>query len=216
GHSSRTAQLRLPRNAIASMLPVGIGRGAIQHAMLTLPLAIRVTGNRIGDVAAGTDRRGMIRDLRAGLAGRAGRYGASDAGVFDTFARNIDVAALDEQQFVHLLETLRILDHAEAGYELRHLSTDTLAAIVRDASKDQLAALEDHRELRRVFLDEIFGRMSQHFLPAKATHTELVMSWRFSGGTGPGGYDRYQTIIEDGTCRFGRNLSRDQHTTLTL
>src|SRR5699024_1047950 len=147
---------------------------------------------------------------------RSGRSADAPTGEFDTFARTTEVAERDERQFVQLLETLRILDDAEAGYQLRHLSTDTLAAIVRDASKEQLNALEEHRELRRVFLDEIYDRMSQHFLPDKAAQTELVLSWRFSGGNGTGGYDRYQTIIEDGRCRSGRNLARQQHTTLTL
>lgn len=138
------------------------------------------------------------------------------AGVFDTFARNIDIAALDEHQFVHLLKTLHILDHSGAGYELRSLSTDTLAEIVRDASNEQLHALEKHSELREVFVNEIFRRMTRHFRPDKAAHTELVLSWRFTGGNGPGGYDRYQTVIESGRCVSGSNLGREQHTTLTL
>src|SRR5699024_8861024 len=77
------------------------------------------------DVAARTDRRRILRELRAGMPGKTGRSADTSTGVFDTFARNIEVAALNEQQFVHLLETLRILDDAKAGYQLRNLSTDT-------------------------------------------------------------------------------------------
>lgn len=157
-----------------------------------------------------------LRRLRENLRGNSGDSVGAATGVFDTFARNIDVAALDAQQFMQLLETLHTLDRTGAGYELRGLATGTLAEIVRNASKEQLRALEQHGELRWVFVNEIFRRMTQHFRPDRAAEVDLVLSWRFTDGTGPGGYDRYQTVIENGRCVSGADLGREQDTTLTM
>ncbi|WP_245900701.1 SCP2 sterol-binding domain-containing protein [Prauserella shujinwangii] len=134
----------------------------------------------------------------------------------DDFAREIDVRALDAGQFIRLLETLHMLGTAGAGVELSSLSTEVLASIVQNASKEQIRAVAEHQELRSVFLDEIFRRMSEHFLPEKARHVDLVVSWRFTDGDGEGGFDRYQTVIEDGACVSGPDLGRAPDTTITL
>lgn len=144
------------------------------------------------------------------------RIAAVDGNALDTFARSIDVTTLDEQQFVRLLETLHMLGTTGSGLHLRDLSTDVLADIVRTASKEQLRAVVLHGELRSLFLDEIFHRMSERFLPAKAHGADLVVSWRFTEGAGDGGYDRFQTVIEQGSCVSGVDLGREPDTTVTL
>ncbi|WP_414637607.1 SCP2 sterol-binding domain-containing protein [Amycolatopsis sp.] len=136
--------------------------------------------------------------------------------VIDALARRIDLGKLTADQFIRLLETLHMLGTVEAGVELRGLSTETLADVVRRASKEQLKALAAHPELRRVFLDEIFRRMSDHFLPEKAKYSSVVVTWRFSGGDGDGGFDRFQTVIEDGLCASGADLGREPDTTITV
>lgn len=138
------------------------------------------------------------------------------AGLLDAFAGGIDVTALDDGQFVQLLETLHMLDSTGAGFELRDLSTEVLVGIVEAASGEQLHALSGHALLRPIFLDEIFRRMSEHLRTDKAANADLVVSWRFTEGFGDGGYDRYQTIIEDGRCVSGADLDRTADTTLTL
>lgn len=167
-------------------------------------------------MSARTQARDWLRQRRA----RRHRHSGNDArpphDLLDTFARNIDFTALDEQQFVHLLETLRILDTTGAGYELRGLSTDGIAEIVHCASKEKLRAIEEHGQLRAVFLDEIFRRMSERFRPDKAGNTDLVVSWRFTDGSGTDGYDRFQTVLKDGRCVSGADLRREPDTTLTL
>lgn len=136
--------------------------------------------------------------------------------LLSAFAGGIDFTALDDEQFVRLLETLHMLDSAGAGFELRELSTEVLVDIVASASREQLDALAGHPWLRAVFLDEIFERMSRHLRADKAANADLVVSWRFTEGDGAGGYDRYQTVIEDGRCVSGRDLDRSADTTLTL
>jgi putative sterol carrier protein len=136
--------------------------------------------------------------------------------VIDAFARRLDLGKLSAEQFIRLLETLHMLGSAGAGVEMRGMSTETLVDVVGRASKDQLRAVAEHPELRRVFLAEIFRRMSDHFLPEKAKYSSIVVNWRFSGGDGDGGYDRFQTVIEDGVCVSSDDLGREPDTTITM
>ncbi|WP_307849415.1 SCP2 sterol-binding domain-containing protein [Qaidamihabitans albus] len=134
----------------------------------------------------------------------------------DDFAREIDVRALTAGQFVRLLETLHMLGATGAGIELGKLSTEVLADIVRNASKEQIRGIAEHPELRQVFLDEIFRRMSDHFVPEKAGPVNVVIGWRFPEGAGEDGYDRFQTVIEEGTCVSSADLGRSPDTTITV
>ena len=145
---------------------------------------------------------------------RPGRIRASHA--VNGFAEKLVIGNLTPEQFIQVLETLHMLGNAGAGIELSSLSTDVLVDVVRRASRDQLKAIADHPELRSVFLDEIFRRMSEHFLPERARHVDFVVSWRFSEGIGEDGYDRFQTVIEDGVCVSSTDLSRTPDTTITL
>ncbi|HWD04595.1 MAG TPA: SCP2 sterol-binding domain-containing protein [Amycolatopsis sp.] len=139
-----------------------------------------------------------------------------DGHVVNHFARELRVGKLTPAQFVQVLETLHMLGTCGAGIDLASLTTQALVDVVHRASRDQLKALADHPELRAVFLDEIFRRMSDHFRPDRARHVDIVVAWRFPGGSGADGYDRFQTVIEDGMCVSSTNLSRTPDTTLTL
>jgi len=136
--------------------------------------------------------------------------------VVNAFAEKLVIGRLTPAQFTQVLETLHMLGSAGAGIELSSLSTDVLVDVVRQASRDQLKAIADHPELRSVFLDEIFRRMSEHFSPTRARHVDFVVSWRFLDGSGEDGYDRFQTVIEDGVCVSSTDLSRTPDTTITL
>ncbi|WP_228713556.1 SCP2 sterol-binding domain-containing protein [Prauserella endophytica] len=138
----------------------------------------------------------------------------SSESVLDDFARSIDVRALSTEQFVQLLETLHMLDTAGAGVSLTSLSTEVLAGIVGRASKEQIKGIAQHPELRAVFLDEIFRRMSDHFLPQKAQHLSIVVGWRFPDGSED--FDRFQTVIEDGRCVSSADCARTADTTITV
>ncbi|MDT7726975.1 MAG: hypothetical protein QOI21_3551 [Actinomycetota bacterium] len=139
-----------------------------------------------------------------------------DHHAINAFADKIDLRKLNADQFIQLLETLHMLGTVGAGVELSSLSTEVLVDIVQRASKEQVKAIADHPELRAVFLDEIFRRMSEHFLKDKARHVNFVVAWRFSEGTGDDGFDRFQTVIEDGVCVSSTDLGRAPDTTITL
>ncbi|WP_033289933.1 SCP2 sterol-binding domain-containing protein [Amycolatopsis jejuensis] len=129
------------------------------------------------------------------------------------FARSLSIGKLTPEQFVQVLETLHMLGTAGAGIELSSLTTQALVDVVAAATRDQLKAISDHADLRAVFLDEIFRRMSEHFRPDRARHIDIVVSWRFPNGAE---YDRYQTVIEDGLCVSSTDLTRTPDTTITV
>jgi hypothetical protein len=59
------------------------------------------------------------------------------ADLIDVLARRVDFGKLSTPQFIRLLETLHMLEQAEAGVRLRGLSTQTFVDVVRRASKEQ-------------------------------------------------------------------------------
>jgi putative sterol carrier protein len=141
---------------------------------------------------------------------------AAELGVFDAFARSIDVSRLDPGQFVRLIETIDMLGRAGAGVNMSALRTDTFVWIIAQASAAQLDALMAHADLRMVVLAEIFSRMSRHLNPSRSSGLTAVVHWRFSGGHEDGGFDRFQTVIEDGRCTSGIMQDREPRSTVTM
>ena len=134
----------------------------------------------------------------------------------DAFARAVDPRRLDEAQFVQLIDVLDMLGRTGTGIELAGMRTETFLWFVSRASVTQLAQLMAHQHLRHVVFGEIFRRMSEHLDPVRAADLQAVVHWRFTGGTGDGGYDRFQTLIESGACTSGRHPTADARVTLTL
>jgi len=134
----------------------------------------------------------------------------------DAFAHAVDPVRLDEKQFVQLIDVLDMLGRVGTGIELAAMRTDTFVWFVTRASTEQLEHLMTHAHLRRVVFDEIFRRMSEHLDPVKAATLRAVVHWRLTGGAGSGGYDRFETVIEGGTCKSGPDPTADARVTLTL
>ncbi|RZQ65450.1 SCP2 sterol-binding domain-containing protein [Amycolatopsis suaedae] len=109
-----------------------------------------------------------------------------------------------------------MLDSAGSGIELGGLSTPTLVSVVSRASKEQINAIAEHDVLRPVFLDEIFRRMADQVIEEKARNASFVIGWRFTDGDGDGGFDRFQTVVEDGVCVSSADLGREPDATVTL
>ncbi|GAB2764268.1 SCP2 sterol-binding domain-containing protein [Amycolatopsis magusensis] len=136
--------------------------------------------------------------------------------VLDAFAAEVEFRRLSPAQFVQVLETLHMLGRVGAGIELSSLSTQLLVDVVSGATKEQINELAAHDELRSVFLDEIFRRMSDHLIPEKAENAEFVIGWRFHHGDAEGPFDRYQTVVEDGVCVSSSDLGRSPDATVTV
>ena len=142
---------------------------------------------------------------------------ASAPGVdIDAFARAVDPQRLDDVQFVQLVDVLDMLGRTGTGIELANMRTDTFVWFVSRASGSQLEQLMAHGHLRHVVFGEIFRRMGEHLDPVRAADLHAVVHWRFTGGTGHGGFDRFQTLIESGACTSGRHPTADARVTLTL
>ncbi|MGH3450623.1 MAG: SCP2 sterol-binding domain-containing protein [Haloechinothrix sp.] len=150
------------------------------------------------------------------MAFRSGAAPVVRGGELDALAGAIDLGKLSSEEFVKLLEALHMLGERRTGIELGGMRTETLVQLVARASKEQVKAISEHEILRPFFLEEIFRRMSEHLIPSKAKDISLVVSWRFTEGDGDDGYDRYQTVIEDGLCVSADDLGRAPDTTVTL
>ncbi len=134
----------------------------------------------------------------------------------NTIGQAIDPRALSREQFVRLLASLDRLAALGANVDLSRMDAPTFARIISRASTDQVQGALGRPELRTRILNEIFRRMSDHLRTDRAAHTRAVVHWRLTGGTGDGGYDRYETVIEDGTCVVHSRSTRDARVTITL
>jgi putative sterol carrier protein len=134
----------------------------------------------------------------------------------DALGRSIDPRKLAGDGFVRLIAALTRLGAAGAAVDLSALDADTFARIIKRASAGQVTELLARPELRSVVLGEIFRRMGEHLRPDRAAGVRAVVHWRITGGTGEDGYDRYQTVIEDGTCTMSRERTRDPRVTITI
>jgi putative sterol carrier protein len=132
----------------------------------------------------------------------------------DAFARAIDPKLLDEKQFVQLIDVLDMLGRVGTGVHLAAMRTDTFVWFVSRATPAQLDHLMAHPHLRHVVFAEIFRRMGEHLDQSKAATLRAVVHWRFSGGTD--GYDRFETVIDNGVCVSGTEPTADARVTITL
>lgn len=103
-----------------------------------------------------------------------------------------------------------------ADLDPSQVDASTFAQLVKQASNAQISAVLSEPTLRARVLTEVFHRMADHFRPERAGDTHAVVHWRLTDGAGPDGYDRYETIIENGACVVNDERTRDARVTLTL
>ncbi|MQA10009.1 MAG: sterol-binding protein [Pseudonocardiaceae bacterium] len=109
-----------------------------------------------------------------------------------------------------------MLGEAGTGIEIAALRTETLVWLIERASRAQLGRLMSDPRMRALMLNELFRRMAAHLDREKANSADVVVCWRFPEGSGEGGYDRFQTVIENGECVSGEELDRVPHATVTI
>ncbi|RZQ65128.1 SCP2 sterol-binding domain-containing protein [Amycolatopsis suaedae] len=103
------------------------------------------------------------------------------------------------------------------GVDLGEIEPEQFAQLVATVTPAQLKMITDDPQLREIVLGEIFGRMSKHLRQQRARDLNAVIRWRLTGGSGPDGYDRYETIISGGTCTVSREPSdRKPRVTITI
>jgi putative sterol carrier protein len=137
----------------------------------------------------------------------------------DAIARAIDPGRLRRAEFVSLLEQVDRLAAAGAAVDLATLGAQTFARLIDRASADQLRDVLARPELRARILGEIFRRMQAHLRVEKASEvaaSKVAVHWRFTGGSGDDGYDRYETVIDGGHCTTTQDRTHDPRVTITM
>jgi putative sterol carrier protein len=81
-----------------------------------------------------------------------------------------------------------------------------LAAMVGQVSDEQLAEGMANAEGRRMILDEIFKRMSEHVEPAKIEGVDAVVHFEITDAP-DGGSDVYEAVIRDGAVKVSDDPS---------
>ncbi|CRK60593.1 Sterol-binding [Alloactinosynnema sp. L-07] len=134
----------------------------------------------------------------------------------DGFAEAIDPAKLTPAQFVRLIEVLDILGSSGTGLEFAGMSTQVFIRFLGRCSRDHLEALMEQPRLRQVVFEEVFSRMTTHLDRDRAANLQAVIHWRFTGGAGDGGFDRFETVIDNGTCESADHPTADARVTVTI
>lgn len=132
----------------------------------------------------------------------------------DQLAWAIDPRELRPADFVRLLARLEQLASAGTALDLARMSPEAFATLITRATREQIAAMLGGHGLRARILDTIFQRMGQHYRPDRAASVRAVVHWRFPDSDG--GYDRFETIMENGRCTASRACTRDARATITL
>jgi putative sterol carrier protein len=127
----------------------------------------------------------------------------------DAIGRAVDPRKLRRPELVEILAQVERLSSAN----LTSLGAHTFARLINRASADQLRDVLARPTLRLMILDEIFRRMEAHLRIERTRTTQAVVHWRFPTDTD---YDRYETIIDKGTCTSTRDHTRDPRVTITL
>lgn len=154
------------------------------------------------------------------LVGLLDRLDANDPGIaeldLDVIAGAIDPKRLRRTEMTTLLAAIARLADAGTGVDLGTVGAHTFARLLTRASKDQVASFMAEPPIRALVLDEVFlRRMPAHLRADRAQGVDATVHWRISGGTGEGGYDRYETVIKDGECASTRAPSGTVRTTIT-
>ncbi|MEU5258440.1 SCP2 sterol-binding domain-containing protein [Amycolatopsis sp. NPDC021455] len=123
---------------------------------------------------------------------------------------------LRKDDFRRLLNALLRLASRAPAFDLSKVDPARFASLVASASRAQLESVVADRLLRERVLDEIFARMGAHIRPERARDLHAVVHWRLSGGSGEGGFDRYETAISHGACTVSRSPNGRPRVTITI
>jgi len=134
----------------------------------------------------------------------------------DVLGRRIDPRKLSRREFVELLTALGRLADAGTSVDLSAMDPQNFARIIAKASGDQIDAAMADPALRGLVLDELFRRMTDHFIPERARDGRHVMHFRVKDGRGEGGYDHYVAVIEDRQVSVSHDVPEDAKTEITV
>ena len=97
---------------------------------------------------------------------------------------------------------------AEVLGSVGEADAEQLAAMVSQASDEQITAALADGENRKKVLDEIFNRMAEHVDPAKIEGKDAVIHFTITDKPG-GGEDTYEVVIKDGDLSVNSDPSEE-------
>lgn len=169
------------------------------------------------EIAASAVRLGSLRDVA--LIDALERIDpASVNGEFDLNAlvSSIEPTALGADDFRRLLAAVERVTDAVPRLDLAAVDAGTFVRLIAATSGEQLEAALAVPALRARLLDEIFRRMESHVRQERIKGMHAVIRWRLTGGTGEGGFDRYECTLSNGTCTVNRAMSGRPRVTITI
>ena len=98
--------------------------------------------------------------------------------------------------------------------DMRALSPEDFARLVKDASKSDLTELMSGEHRTRV-LDAVFARMGERFRADRAPARPSAVHWHVTGRP-DGGTDEYELMLENGACTVVSPPAHEPRTTVTL
>ncbi|PWW61856.1 SCP2 sterol-binding domain-containing protein [Actinokineospora spheciospongiae] len=134
----------------------------------------------------------------------------------DAIGRAIDPRKLGTHDLTSVLAAVNRLAEAGADIGLSRMGPTTFARLMAHATTDQVEAIMVDPVLRERVLGEIFRRMGAHLRQDRVKDLHAVVHWRLTGGSGEGGFDRYETVFRGGTCAVGREMAEKPRVTVTL
>jgi putative sterol carrier protein len=102
----------------------------------------------------------------------------------------------------------------EGGATMDGADEAQLVQIVAGSTDKQLEELMAS-DARKDILDDVFRRMAEHVDPDRARDVTTVVHWKIYDRP-EGGYDHYEVMLEDGTCRVSESPSREAAITLKM
>jgi putative sterol carrier protein len=172
----------------------------------------------MSDAARSGDLDGLTPSQLVALVDGLDPHSAGPGSVdLDAIARSIDPGKLRRDELTTLLTAIGRLGEAGTGLDLGSVGADTFARLIAGASKAQIQAFMLVPSIRKMVLDQVFlHRMPAHLRAERTKDMRAVAHFRLTGGSGEGGYDRYEVVIDHGACHANTEPASTAKATITL
>jgi putative sterol carrier protein len=103
---------------------------------------------------------------------------------------------------------------ATGGVDLSSIDPEQVAGAISSMTDEQLREGLSGPQ-REAIIAEVFRRMEAHFKPSSAAGVDAVIHWKITGRP-DGGFDQYEVVLRDGTCRTTTDPEHEPRVTLAL
>ena len=109
------------------------------------------------------------------------------------------------------------IEATEAIANAGEVDAEDFAKLIADSSREQLEEVVNGPNRKRV-LDEIFGRMTDHVDKDRAQGLNAIVHFKILDRPeeAGGGYDHYEVLFDDGSCRATDQPTEDPQVTIRV